>query len=45
MADIRKIYRAISVEEARMLKNDFLSRNNENPKLQKAIEILQLQSL
>jgi putative transposase len=41
MADIRKIYRAISVEEARMLKDDFLSRNSENPKLQKAIEILE----
>lgn len=41
MADIRKIYRAISVEEARLLKDDFLSRNSDNSKLQKAIEILE----
>lgn len=41
MADIRKIYRAISVEEARALRDDFLSHNNENSKLKKAIEILE----
>lgn len=41
MAGIRKIYRAISVEEARILKNDFITHYSGNSKLQKAIEILE----
>lgn len=41
MAEIRKIYRAISVEEARAIKNEFVSMNKDNSKLSSAIEILE----
>jgi len=41
IADIRKIYHAISSDEARKFKNDFVSTYKENPKIQRAIDILE----
>ncbi|WP_066296394.1 IS256 family transposase [Bacillus sp. FJAT-29937] len=41
IADIRKIYQAISVEEARYFKEEFISRYSQEPKVAKAIEVLE----
>lgn len=41
MADIRKIYRAISLEEARTFKEEFITRYSDNSKIQKAIDLLE----
>jgi putative transposase len=41
IADIRKIYKSISCEEARKLKDEFVQKYQENPKIIKAIDILE----
>jgi putative transposase len=41
IADLRRIYHAISSEEARTLKDEFVARYHDNPKIQKAIEVLE----
>lgn len=41
IADMRRIYHAISCEEARAFKDEFVLRYQDNPKLEKAIELLE----
>ncbi|WP_035668870.1 IS256 family transposase, partial [Halalkalibacter akibai] len=41
IADMRRIYQTISCEEARGFKEEFITRHQENPKLEKAIETLE----
>lgn len=41
IADIRRIFQAITVDEAREWKEDFISTYAENPKIRKAIDILE----
>lgn len=41
ISDLRKIYRVVTIEDARKHKDEFLSRYAENTKLSKAIEILE----
>lgn len=41
IADMRRIYQTISCEEARVFKDEFISRYADNPKLRKAIDILE----
>ncbi len=41
IADLRRIYQTISCEEARKFKDDLLMNHQDNPKLKKAIEILE----
>jgi putative transposase len=41
IADLRRIYHAISTEEARAFKDEFILRYQDNPKVEKAIEILE----